>query len=195
MVKKDRFTLDKDNITIKDNFNNTICECKYPNEAKEYTRKLNKLYNDVKKLSIITDKQIRFIKDKGYENTEYIEFAGEQGYKYNATNKRFENSGRLIIDTKTNLHYIMTLDWEVILIVKLLNNYEEKNHTLEQRLNDYKYKIHELKYENKVLAKSLGDNRTIDEYDELRLEKLEYEYKVKDILNKHITELKEEFQL
>ena len=50
--------------------------------------------------------------------------------------KRFEASDRIIIDNQTKLHYICTLDWEVSLIVRLLNNLHEENNELKEKYNE-----------------------------------------------------------
>lgn len=50
--------------------------------------------------------------------------------------KRFEASDRIIIDNQTTLHYICTLDWEVSLIVRLLNNLHEENNELKEKYNE-----------------------------------------------------------
>lgn len=50
--------------------------------------------------------------------------------------ERFEcdKGSRIIIDTETKLHYIMTLDWECSLVTKLLNRFEDENKQLKQQL-------------------------------------------------------------
>ena len=50
------------------------------------------------------------------------------------TEKRFEcdKGSRIIIDNKTTLHYIMTLDWECSLVTKLLNDFADENEQLKQ---------------------------------------------------------------
>ena len=56
------------------------------------------------------------------------------------TEKRFEydKGSRIMIDNKTTLHYIMTLDWECRLVTKLLNDFAEENEQLKQQKDKWK---------------------------------------------------------
>ena len=57
--------------------------------------------------------------------------------------ERFEcdKGSRIIIDTETKLHYIMTLDWECSLVTKLLNRFEDENKQLKQHNTELINKI------------------------------------------------------
>ena len=81
----------------------------------------------------------------GEGHTEYEVFGAETNcpyYEYHdwskgvpsMTAKRFEcdKGSRIIIDNKTTLHYIMTLDWECSLVTKLLNDFADENEQLKQ---------------------------------------------------------------
>ena len=100
-------------------------------ENEEMDKENDQLHNEIRELSLIGDKQARFIQMKGYTFKEFLEFLKQEKCpnftKKPKNTKRFENSGRTIIDNKSKLHYIMTMDWEVSLIVKLLNKFHEEN--------------------------------------------------------------------
>ena len=55
--------------------------------------------------------------------------------------KRFEASDRIVIDNQTKLHYICTLDWEVSLIVRLLNKQHETITRLEKENEQLKERL------------------------------------------------------
>lgn len=59
------------------------------------------------------------------------------------TEKRFEcdKGSRIIIDNETELHYIMTLDWECSLVTKLLNHFAEENEQLKKEKDYYKREL------------------------------------------------------
>lgn len=100
-------------------------------ENEEMDKENDQLHNEIRELSLIGDKQARFIQMKGYTFKEFLEFLKQEKCldftKKPGNTKRFENSGRTIIDNESKLHYIMTMDWEVSLIVKLLNKFHEEN--------------------------------------------------------------------
>lgn len=56
------------------------------------------------------------------------------------TEKRFEcdKGSRIIIDNKTKLHYIMTLDWECSLVTKLLNRFADENEQLKSENDKFR---------------------------------------------------------
>ena len=51
-------------------------------------------------------------------------------------NERFENIKKTIYDNETNLSYILSLDWEVSLITRLLNELNDKNQLLEEEIEE-----------------------------------------------------------
>jgi hypothetical protein len=51
--------------------------------------------------------------------------------------RRFENHNGIIIDNKTTIHYITSLDWEINLIVRLLNELSEQNRELQRENMEY----------------------------------------------------------
>lgn len=106
-------------------------------ENEEMDKENDQLHNEIRELSLIGDKQARFIQMKGYTFKEVLEFLKQEKHfdftKKPENTKRFENIGRTIIDNESKQHYIMTLDWEVSLIVKLLNKFYEENEELKKQ--------------------------------------------------------------
>lgn len=106
-------------------------------ENKEMDKENSQLHNEIRELSLIGDKQAKFIQMKGSNFKEFIEFLKQEKCfdftKKPENTKRFENSGRTIIDNESKQHYIMTMDWEVSIIVKLLNKFHEENQAYKLR--------------------------------------------------------------
>jgi len=136
-------------------------------ENEEMDKENDQLHNEIRELSLIGDKQARFIQMKGYTFKEFLEFLKQEKCldftKKPENTKRFENIGRTIIDNESKLHYIMTLDWEVSLIVKLLNKFYEENEAYKLRgltenhlIQLINNKIND--YENRLDDSDIDDN-------------------------------------
>ena len=126
----------------------------------EVVELLNNLDVENRDLSHIGEKQAKFIQSKGFTFKEFIEFLKEDTQNNNQfEGKRFENHGRIITDNKTKLNFIMTLEWEVSLVTRLLNQLHDENQSYKQSDNiaDLEVKIAKLNDENLKIKNTIRE--------------------------------------
>lgn len=131
-------------------------------ENEEMDKENDQLHNEIRELSLIGDKQARFILMKGYTFKEFLEFLKQEKCfdftKKPENTKRFENSGRTIIDNQSKQHYIMTMDWEVSLIVKLLNKFYEEKEQLTKENKELQFQCNMLREQSNEFHRGAREN-------------------------------------